>query len=131
MDQSRVTILLLTFLGLLSVAVSVLSILILRGGKFYQRIPENSRPRRWVVAFYFLYFVTFCFWFPAWFWHRQSFLSQVLGFLMTAFTLVLVAAVVLGKVGWMLSPVITIFAHLVETAKIGREEKKLRKSTHA
>lgn len=64
MDQSKATLLVLVFLGSLAVCVSAASILILVGGKTYQKIPEQSRPRRWFVAIFFAYFVLFCLWFP-------------------------------------------------------------------
>ena len=43
MEQSTVTALVIAFLSLLAVFVTVASILILRGGKFYHKIPEKSR----------------------------------------------------------------------------------------
>jgi hypothetical protein len=129
MDQSTATALLLAFLGLLAVAVSVVSVLILKGGRFYQRIPEKSRPRQLVVGFFFSYFVTFCLWFPLWAWHRGTIAAHVLGFIFGAFTFVLAAVVVLGRVGVILTPVVIVVARLVEIYKIGREGKRPKNSS--
>lgn len=126
MNQSTMTALLVAFLGLLAVAVSVVSVLILKGGRFYQSIPEKSRPRRLVVGFFFSYFVTFCFWFPLWFWHRGSIAAQVFNFVFGALTYLLVAVAVLGRVGVMLTPVVIVVARLVEIFKIGRGGKRLK-----
>jgi hypothetical protein len=86
MDQSKATLLVIAFLSLLAVFVIVASILILSGGKVYHKIPEKSRPRRWFVAIFFSYFVTFCGWFPVWFFYPRSIISHVLSFIFGAFT---------------------------------------------
>ena len=80
MNQSTGTVLVIAFLSLLAVFVTVASILILRGGKFYHRIPAKSRPRRWFVAIFFSYFVLFCLWFPVWMFYPRSMFSRIFGF---------------------------------------------------
>jgi hypothetical protein len=69
MDQSTLTVLVIAFLSLLAICVTVASIVILSGGKLYHKIPAKSRPRRWVIAIFFSYFVVFCVWFPVWFFY--------------------------------------------------------------
>ena len=98
MDQSKATLLVIAFLSLLAVFVIVASILILSGGKVYHKIPEKSRPRRWVVAIFFSYFITFCVWFPVWFFYPRSIISHVLSFIFGAFTAFIGAWYALGKV---------------------------------
>src|ERR1700685_2433787 len=108
MDQSKATLLAISFLGLLAVFVTVASIFILTGGKVYHKIPEKSRPRRWFVAIFFSYFVTFCVWFPIWFFYRQSVVSHVLSFIFGAFTAFIGAWYVLGKVAFILLPIMAL-----------------------
>ena len=125
MEQSTVTALVIAFLSLLAVFVTVASILILRGGKFYHRIPEKSRPRRWFVAIFFSYFVLFCLWFPVWLFYPRSILSHALGFLFAAFTAFIAAWYVLGKVGVILLPIIALVLRVID-AYSDRSEAKRR-----
>jgi hypothetical protein len=106
MDQSKVTVLAIAFLGSLAVFVTVSSILILSRGRLYYKIPEKSRPRRWVVAIFFSYFVVFCLWFPFRFFYPHSAISYILGFTFATFTAFIGAWYVLGKVGAILLPII-------------------------
>ena len=117
MDQSTATALVVAFLSLLAVCVTVASILILSGGKLYHKIPAKSRPRRWVVAIFFSYFVVFCLWFPAWFLYPRSVISKLLSVIFVAFTVFIAALYVLGKVGALLSPVIFSVIAIVEWIK--------------
>ena len=117
MDRSRTTLLVIAFLSLLAVFVTVASILILSGGKAYHKIPEKSRPRRWFVAIFFSYFVTFCVWFPVWFIYPRSTISHVCSFIFLAFTAFIGAWYVLGKVGAILVPVIALVEWIVDAYK--------------
>lgn len=117
MDQSNVTALAIAFLCLLAAFVVVASILILSGGKVYHRIPEKSRPRRWLVAIFFSYFVLFCLWFPVWFSYPRSIISHLLSALFAAFTAFIAGWYVLGKVGAILSPIILVGIALIEWIK--------------
>lgn len=112
-DQSKITLLVLGFLGLLAVCVTVVSILILRGGKFYHRIPERSRPRRWFVAIFFAYFITFCLWFPIWSIYPRSIISYVLTFVFLAFTGFIAAWYALGKVAFIVLPISALVQRLI------------------
>ena len=114
MDQSTVTVLVIAFLSLLAIFVTVASILILWGGKVYHKIPEKSRPRRWFVAIFFSYFVLFCLWFPVWLLYPRSIASHGLGFLFAAFTAFIASWYVLGKVGFILLPIITLALRLID-----------------
>jgi hypothetical protein len=114
MDQSTLTVLVIAFLSLLAICVTVASIVILAGGKLYQKIPAKLRPRRWLVAIFFSYFVVFCVWFPAWFFYPRSAISNLLSIVFFAFTAFIAAWYVLGKVGALLSPVILAAIALVE-----------------
>jgi hypothetical protein len=114
MDQSTVTVLVVAFLGLLAVCVTVASILILSGGKVYQKIPVRSRPRRWMVGIFFSYFVVFCVWFPVWFFYPHSTVSHVLSFIFAAFTAFIGAWYVLGKLGGILLPIIVLLERIVD-----------------
>jgi len=112
-NQSTATVFLIIFLGLLAVSVTVASILILSGGKFYRRIPEKSRPRRWLIAIFFSYFVVFCVWFPVWFLQPGSMISHVLSILFAAYTFVIIAWFVLARVGGILLPIVALFERIV------------------
>jgi hypothetical protein len=117
MDQSKATLLVLAFLGVLALFVTVASILILKGGKLYRRIPEKSRPRRWFVAIFFSYFVVFCLWFPAWFFYRHSIASRVLSFVFAVFTAFIAAWYALGRIGAFLLPIIALVKRIRATYK--------------
>jgi hypothetical protein len=118
MDQSTLTVLVIAFLSLLAICVTVASIVILSGGKLYHKIPAKSRPRQWVIAIFFSYFVVFCVWFPVWFSYPHSAISNVVvRIVVLAFTAFIVAWYVLGKVGALLSPVILAAIALVEWIK--------------
>lgn len=114
MGQSKVTLLVTAFLSLLAVFVIVASVLILSGGKIYHRIPEKSRPRRWLVAIFFSYFVTFCVWFPVWFFYPRSMISHVSSFIFGAFTAFIGAWYVLGKVRAILLPIMALVERIVD-----------------
>lgn len=124
MDQSKATSVVLLLLGLLAVCVTVLSILILRGGKFYHRIPERSRPRRSVVAIFFSYFVLFCFWFPCWLFYPGSIVAHIFDFLFFVFTVALAALFALGRVGALLLPVAYLGYRLIDVLRIRRVARK-------
>jgi hypothetical protein len=113
MDQSKATLLVIAFLSLLAVCVTVASILILSGGEVYHKIPLKSRPRRWFVAIFFSYFLTFCVWFPVWLLYPRSIISHVLSFIFGAFTAFIGAWYVLGKVRAILLPVIVLVEWIV------------------
>ncbi len=115
MDQSTLTV--TAFLSLLAICVTVASIVILSGGKLYHKIPAKSRPRRWVIAIFFSYFVVFCVWFPVSFFYPRSAISKVASVIFLAFTCFIAAWYVLGKVGALLSPVIFAAIALVEWIK--------------
>jgi hypothetical protein len=117
MNQSEVTLLIFVFLSLLAVSVTVVSILILRGGKFYHKIPEKSRPRRWLIAIFFSYFVIFCFWFPIRFFYPHSIISYVLSFMFGAFTAFIGAWCVLGRVGYILLPIIALIERIIDACR--------------
>ncbi len=117
MDQSTVTALVVAFLSLLAVLVTIASILILSRGKIYHRIPVKSRPRRWVIAIFFSYFVVFCLWFPVWLFYPHSVISQVLSIMFAAFTACIAVLYVLGKAGAILSAIISLIVVLVEWIK--------------
>jgi hypothetical protein len=114
MDQSTLTVLVIAFLSLLAICVTVVSIVILSGGKLYHKIPAKSRPRRWLIAVFFSYFVVFCVWSPVWFFYPRSAISNVLSIVFLAFTAFIAAWYVLGKVGALLSPVILAAIAFVE-----------------
>jgi quinol-cytochrome oxidoreductase complex cytochrome b subunit len=124
MDQSKATVLVIAFLSLLAVFVTVVSILILIGGKFYHKIPQKSRPRRWFVAIFFSYFVAFCAWFPVSFFYPHSIVSHVLSFIFGAFTAFIAAWYVLGKVGAILLPIIALGEWIVGAYRDRREARK-------
>jgi hypothetical protein len=124
MDQSKATVLALAFLSLLAVLVTVASILILSGGKLYHKIPEKSRPRRWIVAIFFSCFVTFCFWFAAWFFYPRSIIAYVLSYAFGAFTVFIAAWYALGKVGSILLPIIALIERIISAYKDKSEAKK-------
>ena len=113
MDQSKATLLLLGGLVLLGVCVTVVSILILRGGRFYHRIPPSSRPRRWFVAIFFSYFVAFCLWFPVWSFKPHSIASYILGLIFLVFTVFIAAWYALGKVAAIVLPIIALVQRLI------------------
>jgi|SRR5579863_548232 len=119
MDQSNLTVLVLTLLVALGVVVTVASILILSGGKVYKRIPEKSRPRRWVVAIFFSYFVTFCFWFPIWFFYHHSVISYVLSAMFGVFTAFIGAWLALGRVRAILLPIVAIVERIRDAYRNG------------
>ncbi|SRR5216683_3521154 len=125
MDQSKATLLVIAFLSLLAVFVTVASILILSGGKFYHKIPVRSRPRRWFVGIFFSYFVVFCVWFPAWFFYPRSIISRVLSFIFLAFTAFIGAWYALGKVRAILLPMIALVERIVDAYR-GRSDAKRR-----
>jgi hypothetical protein len=125
MDQSKTTLLVLVFLSLLAIFVTVASILILSGGKVYHKIPENSRPRRWLVAIFFSYFVLFCIWFPVWLFFPRSIIGHVLSFMFLAFTIFIGAWYVLGKVGAILLPILAVVERIVGAYR-GRSEARKR-----
>jgi hypothetical protein len=124
MDQSKATLLAISFLGLLAVLVTVASIFILIGGKVYHRIPEKSRPRRWFVAIFFSYFVLFCAWFPVWFFYPRSNNSHLLGLIFGAFTAFIAAWFALGRVGSILLPIIALVEWIMDAF---RDTSKARK----
>lgn len=124
MDQSKATLLVVAFLGLLAVFVIVASILILSGGKVYHKIPEKSRPRRWFVAIFFSYFVMFCLWFPVWFFYPHSLISQVLSFIFAAFTAFIGAWYVLGKVGAILLPIVVLIERIIDAYRDRSEARR-------
>lgn len=109
MDQSTVS----AFLALLAILVVAASILILSGGKVYKKIPERSRPRRWVVAIFFSYFVIFCLWFPFRLFYPRSVMSHTLGFIFLGFSALIVVWYVLGKVGSILLPFFSLVERIV------------------
>lgn len=123
MDQSKATVLVLALLCVLAVLVTVASILILSGGKVYQKIPEKSRPRRWLVAIFFSYFVAFCLWFPAWLFYPGSIISRVLGFMFGAFTIFVAGWLVLGRVGAILLPIIAIAMAIKRALRVRMSSK--------
>jgi hypothetical protein len=124
MDQSKATLLVIASLSLLAVFVTVASILILSGGKVYHKIPEKSRPRRWFVGVFFSYFVTFCVWFPVWFFYPRSIISHVLSFIFGAFTAFIGAWYVLGKVGIILLPIIALVERIVDAFRDRSEARR-------
>jgi hypothetical protein len=117
MDQSTLTVLVIAFLSLLAICVTVASIVILSGGKLYHNIPAKSRPRRWLIAIFFSYFVVFCVWFPVRFFNPRSAISNVLSIVFLAFSAFIAAWYVLGKVGALLSSVILAAIAFVEWIK--------------
>jgi len=125
MDQSKATLLVIAFLGLLSVFVTVASILILSGGKVYHKIPEKSRPRRWLVAIFFSYFVMFWVWFSVWFFYPRSIISHVLSFIFLAFTAFIGAWYALGRVRAILLPIIALVEWIVDAYR-GRSNARRR-----
>src|SRR5579864_9042885 len=124
MDQSKVTLLVIAFLSVLAVFVTVVSLLILSGGKVYHKIPQKSRPRRWLVGIFFSYFVTFCVWFPVWFLYPHSIIAHVLSFIFGAFTAFIGAWYVLGKVRIILSPTIAVAEWIVGAYKDRSEARR-------
>lgn len=115
MDQSKATLLVVAFLSLLAGFVTVASILILSGGKIYHKIPEKSRPRRWLVAIFFSYFIMFWVWFPVWFFYPHSITSHALSFIFLAFTVFIGAWYALGRVGAILLPIIALVERIVDS----------------
>ena len=124
MEQSKATLLVIAFLGVLAVFVTVACILILSGGKLYRKIPRESRPRRWFVAIFFSYFVTFCVWFPVWFNYPHSIPSHILSLIFAAFTAFIGAWYVLGKVGAILLPIIALVEWVVGAYKDSSEARR-------
>ena len=124
MDQSKATLLVIVSLSLLAVFVTVASILILSGGKVYNKIPEKSLPRRWFVAIFFSYFATFCVWFPVWFFYPRSIISHALSFIFLAFTAFIGAWYVLGRVGAILLPIIALAERIVASYRGGSDARR-------
>ena len=124
MDQSKANLLVIAFLSVLAVLVTVASILVLSGGKVYHTIAQKSRPRRWVVAIFFSYFVTFCVWFPVWFIYPHSIPSHILSFIFGAFTAFIGAWFVLGKVGASLLPIIALVERVIGAYKNRSEARR-------
>jgi hypothetical protein len=121
-DQSKATLLGIAFLSLLGVFVTVASIL--TGGKVYHTIPEKSRPRRWFVAIFFSYFLVFCVWFPVWFFWPRSITSHLLSLIFGAFTVFIGAWYVLGKVGFILVPIIALAERIVDAFRDSSKAKR-------
>jgi hypothetical protein len=48
------------------VTAALVSILMLRRGRFYQWLKPKSRPRRWVLILLLIMFAAFLAWFPIW-----------------------------------------------------------------
>lgn len=124
MDQSKATLLALTFFALLAIFVIVASIIILSGGKLYHKIPEKSRPRRWFVAIWFSYFVTFCFWFSAWVFYPRSIVSYVLRILFGGFTAFIAAWYALGRIRGILLPIIALIERIIDAYRDGSEARR-------
>jgi hypothetical protein len=124
MDQSKATLLVIALLTVLAVFVTVASLLILSGGKVYQKIPQKSRPRRWFVGIFFSYFVTFCVWFPVWSFYPHSIIAHVLSFIFGAFTAFIGAWYVLGKVGAILLPIIALVEWIIGAYKDRSEARR-------
>jgi hypothetical protein len=125
MDRSKATFLVVSFLGLLAVFVIVASILILIGGKVYQKIPKKSRPRRWLVAIFFSYFVVFCVWFPVWFFYPRAVISHVLSFIFLGFTAFIGAWCALGRIRAIVLPITALVEWIVDAFR-GRSEPRSR-----
>jgi hypothetical protein len=117
MDQSTLTVLVITFLSLLAICVTVTSIVILSGGKLYHKIPAKSRPRRWLIAIFFSYFVVSCGWCTADFFYPGAAISNTANIVFSAFTVFIAAWYALGRVGALLSPVILAAIAVVEWIK--------------
>src|SRR5579864_160026 len=62
-------------LGMTAVVVSVL---ILRRGKFYDQLKPESRPRRWVLFLILILFAVFIVWTPIWAIWPHAFISRAL-----------------------------------------------------
>lgn len=112
------------FLVVLAIFAAAASIIILIGGRLYHKIPEKSRPRRWFVAIFFLYFISFCLWFPAWFFYPGSLISHILGFVFGAFTLFIAAWFALGRVGIILLPLVVLIGRIIDAFRDGGEARK-------
>lgn len=108
MDEFTATVLVLVFLGVLAVFVIVASIVVLKGGALYRKIPKKSRPRRWLIAIFFSYFVVFCLWFPVWSFDRGSLIARVLTFVFGVFTAFIAAWMALGRIAVFLLPFVAL-----------------------
>ena len=125
MNGSKLTLLVIAFLGLLAILVTIASIQVITDGRLYRKIPKASRPRKSVVTFFFAYFVAFCIWFPVWSVAPHSTLSHILTGIFTAFTAVIAVRYALGKIGSIVAP----FAALVQWALGAYRERSVpRKS---
>jgi hypothetical protein len=124
MEQSKAILLVVAIFGLLAVFITVASILILSGGKLYQKIPEKWRPRRWFIGIFFSYFVLFCLWFPVWFFYPRSIPSYILSFLFAGFTVFIAGWFALGKVGAILLPIIALVERIRDAYRDENEERK-------
>jgi hypothetical protein len=98
MNESNLNLLLIACLGLLAILVTVVSIQTITQAKLYRKIPDDWRPSKRVVAFFFSYFVVFCLWFSVWYFARGSILSYILGFTFFALTAVIVIGYAIGRV---------------------------------
>lgn len=122
--KSKATLLLAAFLGLLAALVTVASILILSGGKVYHKIPEKSRPRRWVVAIFFSYFVVFCLWFPVWFFYPRSIISHVLSFIFAASTAFIGVWYVVGRIRGIVFFIIGLVGQIIDACRNAGEARR-------
>jgi hypothetical protein len=114
MHQSKAPMLLLVFFGLLALFVTTASIAILSGGKLYHKIPAKSRPRRWFVAIWFSYFVSFCFWSSTSYFYPSSIISRVFSVAFGGFTAFIAAWYALGRIGGILLPIITLVERIID-----------------
>jgi hypothetical protein len=128
MDQSKTPVLLVALFGLLAVFVTVASIMILSGGKVYHKIPEKSRPRRWLVGIFFSYFVVFCLWFATWFFYPHSTTAHATSFLFGASTVFIVAWYALGRVRDILLPIIALIARIKDGHSDGSGQARPKSS---
>lgn len=117
MDQPIATELVLACLGLLAICVTVASMIILTGGKLYRKIPEKSRPRRWVVGIFFSFFVTFCLWCAAWSFYPRSIVAYVSSYMFGAFGVLIAAWIALGRVGSILSLIIVLVLRIIDACR--------------
>jgi hypothetical protein len=68
----------LALVGVLGISAVVLSIVILRRGKFYHRLKPESRPRRWVLFSLLVLVGVFVVWFPTWMIWPRALISRIL-----------------------------------------------------
>ena len=72
------TIIVISMVIALGISAVVLSVVILRRGKLYDRLRPEARPRRWILISILFLFAVFVIWFPVWMTWPDALISRLL-----------------------------------------------------